>query len=288
MAEALKTKLADELVAGLQAMVNAGCLKAGLVADQACQARLLAHLEALDRWRGRLNLTGEMTPAEMVQKHTLDSLAVLPWVKGEHLLDIGTGAGFPGLTLASARPDWAVTLLDSRGKRIEFIRYVLAQLHGELALPRVELVHSRIEQFLPMSQQIDGAQANAAAEGSKTGSIEGGLTPTSGKRKFDDDQAGISGKNRPADVIGDSINPTSGGIFDTLVARAVSSLENLLTMTQHLHAPGLRVLAMKGQYPAEELAAVETGWPQLAVDVVPLRVPGVEAARHVVIMDFQP
>lgn len=202
--------------------------------DAVCMQRLLHHLQELDRWRSRLNLTTIRTPDEMVSKHTLDSLVLLPWLHGERVLDIGTGAGFPGLSLASARPDWAFTLLDSRGKRIEFLRYVLAGLHDDLSLPRVELVHSRVEQF-------HSGQFNGAAK------------------------------------------------FDTLVARAVSSLVNLFAMTKHLQAPGVRLLAMKGQYPEDEIKALEQAASKHAfeLEVVSLQVPGVTAERHVVVVDFQ-
>ncbi|HET8729799.1 MAG TPA: 16S rRNA (guanine(527)-N(7))-methyltransferase RsmG [Moraxellaceae bacterium] len=105
--------------------------------------RLLAYLALLVKWNGAYNLTAVRDPAQMLVKHLLDSLSVLPHVKGETLIDVGTGAGLPGLVLALARPALRVTLLDSNGKKVRFLRQVIA----ELGIGNAEAVQSRVEEF---------------------------------------------------------------------------------------------------------------------------------------------
>lgn len=81
----------------------------------------------------------------MVERHILDSLAILPWVKGAHILDVGTGAGFPGIPLALCYPDKHVVLLDSNGKKTRF----LSEAQRVLNLSNVEIVQTRIERYQP-------------------------------------------------------------------------------------------------------------------------------------------
>ena len=90
-------------------------------------AKLLAYLELLAKWNRTYNLTAVREPLEMVSRHLLDSLAVLPFLRGETLADLGSGAGLPGIPLAIARPDLAVTLIESNGKKARFLREAL---HG--------------------------------------------------------------------------------------------------------------------------------------------------------------
>lgn len=104
---------------------------------------LLRYIELLDRWNRTYNLTAVRNPLDMVPRHILDSLSVLPWVGDGRILDAGTGAGLPGIPLAVMRPDLGLTLLDSAGKKIRFIRHVTR----ELELTNVEPVQSRLESF---------------------------------------------------------------------------------------------------------------------------------------------
>lgn len=106
---------------------------------------LLAYVRLLERWNRTYNLTAIRDPKEMVVRHILDSLAVLPWVGAGQLLDAGTGGGLPGVPLAIARPELAVTLLDSAGKKIRFLNHV----KRELGLANAEPVQSRLEAFSP-------------------------------------------------------------------------------------------------------------------------------------------
>jgi len=115
----------------------------GLDLDGTQRAALLAYLELLAHWNRAYNLTAVRDPAEMVTRHLLDSLAVVPWLDGVSLIDVGTGAGLPGIPLAIARPDLAVTLLDASSKRIRFVRQAVI----ELGLQGVTPVQARVESF---------------------------------------------------------------------------------------------------------------------------------------------
>lgn len=132
------TSLATTLQDGLGQLAGAD-----LAAEQ--QAKLLTYLELLQRWSRTYNLTAIRDPAEMISRHLLDSLSVLPWIRGPHLLDAGTGAGLPGVPLAIARPDLAVTLLDSTGKKVRFLNHVARELRLENVYP----VQARLESYEP-------------------------------------------------------------------------------------------------------------------------------------------
>ena len=85
-------------------------------------------LDELARWNQRVNLTAIRDRDEMITGHILDSLAVRPFLRGSAVLDVGTGAGFPGLPLAIAEPDRHFTLLDSNNKKIMFVQHVATLL----------------------------------------------------------------------------------------------------------------------------------------------------------------
>jgi 16S rRNA (guanine527-N7)-methyltransferase len=115
----------------------------GQQADPGQVQQLLAYLELLARWNTSYNLTAVRDPLEMVSRHLLDSLSVLPWVRGEQLLDAGTGAGLPGIPLAIMQPELKVTLLDSTGKKIRFLRHVKRKLF----LDNIQPVQARLESW---------------------------------------------------------------------------------------------------------------------------------------------
>ncbi|TAM99402.1 MAG: 16S rRNA (guanine(527)-N(7))-methyltransferase RsmG [Rhodanobacteraceae bacterium] len=121
-------ELAQLLAEGLSAM--------RLELSSGVQAKLLAYLDLLARWNRTYNLTAVRDPAEMVSRHLLDSLAVLPFVQGRNLADLGSGAGLPGIPLAIARPAIAITLIESNGKKARFLREAVRSL--PLANVRVE------------------------------------------------------------------------------------------------------------------------------------------------------
>ena len=109
------------------------------------EAALDAFLELLERWNRVYNLTAVRDADEIVERHFVESLALRPFLRGERIADVGTGAGFPGMPLAIAEPERAFTLIDSRAKRIRFLRHVVA----ELKLRNVELVQGRAEHLRP-------------------------------------------------------------------------------------------------------------------------------------------
>jgi 16S rRNA (guanine527-N7)-methyltransferase len=117
----------------------------GLTLPAGGEAALLRYVELLERWNQAYNLTAVRDPAEMVSKHLLDSLAVLPFVTEGSVADVGTGAGLPGIPLAIARPELRFTLLDSNGKKTRFV----TQAMGELKLANVQVVQARSEAYRP-------------------------------------------------------------------------------------------------------------------------------------------
>lgn len=111
---------------------------------------LLSYLFLLNKWNGAYNLTAVREMDAMVSKHILDSLAILPWVTGARIIDVGTGAGLPGIPLAIARPETQFVLLDSNGKKTRFLNEVKRQLD----LKNLEIVQFRVENYHP-SQGFD-------------------------------------------------------------------------------------------------------------------------------------
>src|SRR5256885_15647077 len=107
--------------------------------------QFLRYRQELLDWNTRMNLTAITDPGEVLIKHFLDSLSLLIVYDrpGTRLLDIGAGAGFPGLPLKIVRPDWQVVLLEATGKKVTFIQHVIETLH----LKGVVAVHGRAEEF---------------------------------------------------------------------------------------------------------------------------------------------
>jgi 16S rRNA (guanine527-N7)-methyltransferase len=127
---------------GLLQKLQQGCDELKLTLSQAKLEKLVCYVELLDKWNKVYNLTSVRDPNDMISRHILDSLAILPYLSGMTLLDVGTGAGLPGIPLAIARPELAITLLDSNSKKTRFLQ----QAKAELALDNITVVHARIEQ----------------------------------------------------------------------------------------------------------------------------------------------
>ncbi len=109
------------------------------------QQKLLDYLALLLKWNRAYNLTAVRDPKEMVPRQLLDSLSILPFIQGQRILDVGTGAGLPGIPLAIALPDSSFTLLDSNGKKTRFVQ----QARMELRLENVVVVQGRVEDHKP-------------------------------------------------------------------------------------------------------------------------------------------
>jgi 16S rRNA (guanine527-N7)-methyltransferase len=119
-----------------------GCDELKLSLSSVQLEKLVSYIELLDKWNKVYNLTSVRDPVDMISRHILDSLVILPYLSGATLLDVGTGAGLPGIPLAIAQPELAVTLLDSNAKKTRFLQ----QAKAELALDNITVVHARIEQ----------------------------------------------------------------------------------------------------------------------------------------------
>jgi 16S rRNA (guanine527-N7)-methyltransferase len=184
--------------------------------DEAQLAKLVAHLDLLDDWNTRMNLTAIRDRPSQLTKHLLDSLTVLPYLQGERIADVGSGAGFPGIPLAIVERRRNFTLVESTGKKCRFLEHV----RDTLELGNVEVVQARAERYQPEVR------------------------------------------------------------FDTVIARAVGPIADLVKVAGPLVVGGGRLLAMKGRYPEAELAAKLNGWKVASVH--PLTVPGLAEERHLV------
>jgi 16S rRNA (guanine527-N7)-methyltransferase len=128
-----ESSIEQQIERGLTALHVGG--PPGLVASLATYIGLLA------RWNETYNLTAVRSPDEMVTRHLMDSLVVLPFIGDERVLDVGTGPGLPGLVLAMARPAQPFVLLDSSGKKTRFVEHAA----GRLGLGNVAVVRARAE-----------------------------------------------------------------------------------------------------------------------------------------------
>jgi len=199
--------LADKLAQGISAL--------GLAVDDAVRQALLDYLDLLVRWNAAYNLSGIKEPARMVGLHLLDSLSVLPLIRGTRIVDVGTGAGLPGIPLALCLPDARFVLIDSNGKKTRF----LLQAVATLGLQNVQVVNGRAEDY------------------------------------------------------------RGGEAVDMIVTRAFASLRQGLDWTGHLIGPDTVFLAMKGQFPADEVAELPPGF--RVARTHELEIPGEDCTRHV-------
>ena len=115
----------------------------GLALDPDAAEALAAFLGEILRWNRVHNLTAITDPEAMIRRHAIESLALRPLLRGHRIADVGSGAGVPGIPLAIAEPDRHFTLIESRGKRAAFLRYV----QGLLGLVNVAVEHRRVEEM---------------------------------------------------------------------------------------------------------------------------------------------
>jgi 16S rRNA (guanine527-N7)-methyltransferase len=197
-------------------LLAAGTRDIGIALDAAAGDSLLKLVDELELGNAQFNLTAIRDRPGMLRKHILDSLTLQPYLRGERIADIGTGAGFPGLPLAIANPQRRFTLVEATGKKARFVE----QTTERLGLRNVQVAQVRAESYRPFE------------------------------------------------------------LFDTVVARALSSLADFAAYAGHLCAPSGRLLAMKGKRPDEEISALPKSFRVLAVHR--LKVPGLDDERHLV------
>ena len=188
-----------------------------LGADQ--QDLLLQYLLLLEKWNQVYNLTAIRDVAKMVYAHLLDSLAVVSSLPEGSVLDVGSGAGLPGIPIAVARPSTGVTLLDSNHKKVAFLRQAVA----DLGLKNASVVCERVDSW--------------------------------------------NAPNR----------------FDVIISRAFADLGEFVSLSGRLLAPNGIVAAMKGLHPFEELERLPVGFRVKKVKA--LRIPGLDAERHLVLIE---
>jgi 16S rRNA (guanine527-N7)-methyltransferase len=197
-------------------VLTAGARQIGIPLDAESGERLLRLVDELELGNAQFNLTAIRDRPGMLTKHILDSLSLQPYLRGNRVADIGTGAGFPGLPLAIVNPERRFTLVEATGKKARFVE----QTVQALGCRNVQVVHSRAESYRPFE------------------------------------------------------------LFDTVVARALSSLADFAAYAGHLCTPDGRLLAMKGKRPDEEISALPKSFRVLAVHRVKL--PGLDDERHLV------
>ena len=135
----MKEPLRQQLEYGLKQM--------GLFYPVETQQKLVHYIQLIARWNKTFNLTAIRDVEEMVSKHLLDSLAVQPYLEGKKILDVGSGAGLPGIPFAITSPDKQFVLIDSNGKKTRF----LMQAKIDLKLDNIEVIHQRVEDYQPVS-----------------------------------------------------------------------------------------------------------------------------------------
>ena len=161
--------LAPVLASGLNAL--------HLKLDNAQQQKLLDYVALITKWNKVYNLTAVREPQAMITQHLLDSLTVLPHLNDvARLIDIGSGAGLPGIPIAITRPEWKISLLDSSHKKTTFLR----QACVELGLTNVEVVCERVEHFKPQ-ERFDAVISRAFADISEFARLSAHLPAKGGK-----------------------------------------------------------------------------------------------------------
>jgi 16S rRNA (guanine527-N7)-methyltransferase len=168
--ENIKTKMM------LQAELHDGIKELGIEVTDEAQIKLLNYLNLLQKWNKVYNLTAIRDPMKMVSCHLLDSLAVVPHIWPSRWLDVGSGAGLPGVVLAIQNPDFEFTLVDSNRKKTSFIQ----QASIELGLKNVEVRCERIESW-ENKEKYDGIISRAFAETAEFISLTRHLLKTGGR-----------------------------------------------------------------------------------------------------------
>lgn len=132
----------------MRGVLEDGIARLGLEVSTAQVDALMDYLALLQKWNKAYNLTAIKDPKQMVIYHVLDSLAIAPYITGQTVLDVGTGAGMPGVMLAILYPEKHITLLDSNGKKTRFLQH----LKREMGLNNISIINERVEAVSADSQ----------------------------------------------------------------------------------------------------------------------------------------
>ncbi len=140
--------MTENMTENLTNILTAGCEQLKLSLSEEQKGQLLRYVQELAKWNKTYNLTALREPSDMMRRHVIDALSVVPHVREfspQTLADIGTGGGVPGVILAIVFPELEVDLVESIGKKCRFLRYVVQQL----GLPRVSVRQQRVEDWQP-------------------------------------------------------------------------------------------------------------------------------------------
>ena len=134
------------------ARLMTGANEMGVALSEGQASKLLDYLDLLQKWNKAYNLTAVRDRPAMLVQHLLDSLSIVPHLPPGDLLDVGSGGGLPGIPLAILQPDRSITLIDTVGKKVAFLK----QAAMTLGLKNVSVVSDRIESWEPPAQHVDG------------------------------------------------------------------------------------------------------------------------------------
>ncbi len=134
------------------AQLIAGAAKMGVALTEAQSEKLLDYLDLLQKWNKAYNLTAVRERPAMLTQHLLDSLSIVPHLPPGDLLDVGSGGGLPGIPLAILQPERSITLVDTVGKKVAFLK----QAAMTLGLKNLQAVSTRIESWVPPAEHTGG------------------------------------------------------------------------------------------------------------------------------------
>jgi 16S rRNA (guanine527-N7)-methyltransferase len=160
----------------LEGRLAEGLAAVGVPCSPEQRERLLAFLALMQKWNRTYNLTAIRDLSKAVDLHLLDSLTVWPHLHGNRILDVGTGAGLPGIPLAVASPEREFVLLDSNAKKTRFVQQAVI----ELGLKNVDVITARVEQYRP-ERGFDTVLARAYASLGDIRTTTAGLLAPHGK-----------------------------------------------------------------------------------------------------------
>jgi 16S rRNA (guanine527-N7)-methyltransferase len=153
-----RSRLSTPSKASPATLLRDGIEQLQLQIPRTAQAKLLSYISLLVKWNQIFNLTAINDPQQMVVRHLLDSLSLAPYIKGPRLVDVGSGAGLPGMPLALGFPDYEVVLLDSQLKKVRFLNQVIA----DLEITNIHIAHTRVQDYHPQ-QMFDTVVSRAFA-----------------------------------------------------------------------------------------------------------------------------